>query len=187
MKEDLRVTKTKDNIKHGMLNLLSKYTFKEITIGMLMDECRINKTTFYRHYLDKYDLMEKIADDYLSLFKIVSVQFQNGINEINVKSLLQFFEDHKRELLILESKILPINLFDDIYETTAQDICVYFKKSIKNQELISLYAHLISNNILLTIKWYHKKSPELTKDNVVKIVMETIEKGFEQTIACMAK
>ena len=49
MKEDLRVIKTKDNIKNSMLHLLKKYEFKDITMSMLVDECRINKTTFYRH------------------------------------------------------------------------------------------------------------------------------------------
>lgn len=187
MKEDLRVVKTKENIKSGMLNLLSKYTFKEITMSMLMDECRINKTTFYRHYLDKYDLIEKITEDYSSLFEKVSIHFQDGINEFNVKTLLQFFEEHKRELLILESKILPINLFNDIYEIMSQDVCVYFMKSVDKNELVTLYAHLISNNILLTIKWYHQEAPNLTKDEIIKIVMQSVETGLEQTITNMSQ
>ena len=84
MKEDLRVIKPKDNIKNSMLHLLKKYEFKDITMSMLVDECRINKTTFYRHYSDKYDLIEKISKDYISLFSKASSNFENGINEHNI-------------------------------------------------------------------------------------------------------
>ena len=153
MKEDLRVIKTKDNIKNSMLHLLKKYEFKDITMSMLVDECRINKTTFYRHYSDKYDLIEKISKDYISLFSKASSNFENGINEHNIDCLIQFFDDNKDELLILESKILPINIFEDMHTIMTLDLCTYFKKSINQDDLIKLYASLISNNILTTIKW----------------------------------
>ncbi|WP_295268561.1 TetR/AcrR family transcriptional regulator [uncultured Catenibacterium sp.] len=57
MKNDLRVVKTKENIVNNFIHLLSLYDFKDITIQMLISECKINKTTFYRHYIDKYDLI----------------------------------------------------------------------------------------------------------------------------------
>ena len=122
MKEDLRVIKTKDNIKNSMLHLLKKYEFKDITMSMLVDECRINKTTFYRHYSDKYDLIEKISNDYISLFSKASSNFENGINVHNIDCLIQFFDDNKDELLILESKILPINIFEDMHTIMTSDL-----------------------------------------------------------------
>ena len=77
MKEDLRVIKTKENIKKSMLHLLKKYAFKDITMSMLVDECRINKTTFYRHYSDKYDLIEKISKDIYGAGNVVYTDLAN--------------------------------------------------------------------------------------------------------------
>ena len=105
MKEDLRVIKTKENIKKSMLHLLKKYAFKDITMSMLVDECRINKTTFYRHYSDKYDLIEKISKDYISLFSKASSNFENGINVHNIDCLIQFFDDNKDESFKNETKV----------------------------------------------------------------------------------
>ena len=187
MKEDLRVIKTKDNIKNSMLHLLKKYEFKYITMSMLVDECRINKTTFYRHYSDKYDLIEKISKDYISLFSKASSNFENGINEHNIDCLIQFFDDNKDELLILESKILPINIFEDMHTIMTLDLCTYFKKYINQDDLIKLYASLISNNILTTIKWYHKNFLNFERNQIIQIVLQTVETGLKQSITAIMK
>lgn len=187
MKEDLRVIKTKDNIKKSMLHLLKKYEFKDITMSMLVDECRINKTTFYRHYSDKYDLIEKISKDYISLFSKASSNFENGINEHNIDCLIQFFDDNKDELLILESKILPINIFEDMHTIMTLDLCTYFKKYINQDDLIKLYASLISNNILTTIKWYHKNFLNFERNQIIQIVLQTVETGLKQSITAIMK
>lgn len=187
MKEDLRVIKTKDNIKNSMLHLLKKYEFKDITMSMLVDECRINKTTFYRHYSDKYDLIEKISKDYISLFSKASSNFENGINEHNIDCLIQFFDDNKDELLILESKILPINIFEEMLTIMTLDLCTYFKKYINQDDLIKLYASLISNNILTTIKWYHKNFFNFERNQIIQIVLQTVETGLEQSISAIMK
>lgn len=187
MKEDLRVIKTKDNIKNSMLHLLKKYEFKDITMSMLVDECRINKTTFYRHYSDKYDLIEKISKDYISLFSKASSNFENGINEHNIDCLIQFFDDNKDELLILESKILPINIFENMHTIMTLDLCTYFKKYINQDDLIKLYASLISNNILTTIKWYHKNFFNFERNQIIQIVLQTVETGLKQSITAIMK
>ena len=187
MKEDLRVIKTKDNIKNSMLHLLKKYEFKDITMSMLVDECRINKTTFYRHYSDKYDLIEKISKDYISLFSKARSNFENGINEHNIDCLIQFFDDNKDELLILESKILPINIFEDMHTIMTLDLCTYFKKYINQDDLIKLYASLISNNILTTIKWYHKNFLNFERNQIIQIVLQTVETGLKQSITAIMK
>lgn len=187
MKEDLRVIKTKDNIKNSMLHLLKKYEFKDITMSMLVDECRINKTTFYRHYSDKYDLIEKISKDYISLFSKASSNFENGINAHNIDCLIQFFDDNKDELLILESKILPINIFEDMHTIMTLDLCTYFKKYINQDDLIKLYASLISNNILTTIKWYHKNFLNFERNQIIQIVLQTVETGLKQSITAIMK
>ena len=187
MKEDLRVIKTKDNIKNSMLHLLKKYEFKDITMSMLVDECRINKTTFYRHYSDKYDLIEKISKDYISLFSKASSNFENGINAHNIDCLIQFFDNNKDELLILESKILPINRFEDMHTIMTLDLCTYFKKYINQDDLIKLYASLISNNILTTIKWYHKNFLNFERNQIIQIVLQTVETGLKQSITAIMK
>lgn len=46
MGEDLRTIKTQQNIQSHFLKLLETYNFKDITIKSLINECKINRSTF---------------------------------------------------------------------------------------------------------------------------------------------
>ncbi|WP_295252025.1 TetR/AcrR family transcriptional regulator [uncultured Catenibacterium sp.] len=178
MKNDLRVVKTKENIVNNFIHLLSLYDFKDITIQMLISECKINKTTFYRHYIDKYDLIEKIQDELLEEYKQASSLFRDQLDEKAIVSLISYFNRNKEELLILNKKSLPINLFQEIYEILSNDIYVSLKKENK---LMDLYSHLIANNILVTIKWCHSENDSLNDDELLKIILHTIDTGIKDT------
>ena len=178
MKNDLRVVKTKENIVNNFIHLLSLYDFKDITIQMLISECKINKTTFYRHYIDKYDLIEKIQDELLEEYKQASSLFRDQLDEKAIVSLISYFNRNKEELLILNKKSLPINLFQEIYEILSNDIYVSLKKENK---LMDLYSHLIANNILVTIKWCHSENDSLNDDELLKIILHTIDTGNKDT------
>ena len=69
MSIDLRVVKTRETIQTQMIRLLETVPFEKITVNQLILACRINRSTFYRNYEDKYDLIRKICQDQLDEFQ----------------------------------------------------------------------------------------------------------------------
>src|SRR5208337_1532228 len=57
---DLRVQKTLDSIRDALVALVAKKSLDSVTVGDITRRARVNRTTFYRHYKDKYDLLERI-------------------------------------------------------------------------------------------------------------------------------
>lgn len=57
---DIRMKKTETAIKNAFLELRSKRALEKITIKELCGLAQINKSTFYAHYDDIYDLSEKL-------------------------------------------------------------------------------------------------------------------------------
>lgn len=55
-----RHRETEIKIQEALLFLLEQKTLKEITVRELCQTANVNKATFYRHYQDIYELMEKI-------------------------------------------------------------------------------------------------------------------------------
>ncbi len=51
---------TKKAIRETFLNLLLKNSFDKITVKDIVEECGINRNTFYYYYKDIYDLMEDV-------------------------------------------------------------------------------------------------------------------------------
>lgn len=62
-KTDRRVLKTRRAIKQTFLELMYEEGFEAITVRQILDGALINRSTFYAHYRDKYDLREQIENE----------------------------------------------------------------------------------------------------------------------------
>ena len=63
---DLRVKKTKRNIKHALSDLLQTKPLDKITVTEIARTAEINKGTFYLHYTDIDDLYSEFIHDVIS-------------------------------------------------------------------------------------------------------------------------
>ena len=60
---DRRVRKTRAQLRQGLAELLKEKSLKEITVKELVEKVDINRSTFYLHYADIYDLSESIEKE----------------------------------------------------------------------------------------------------------------------------
>lgn len=72
---DLRIKRTQSAIKKSFFELIEKKGFEHISVKDITDNAMISRNTFYLHYSDKYDLLEKICNDLMrTLFLRVGKQ-----------------------------------------------------------------------------------------------------------------
>ena len=61
---------TKQHITDCFNGLSRKYTLDQITVNMIAEAAGVSKSTFYRHFLDKYDVMnynyKRVLDEIFS-------------------------------------------------------------------------------------------------------------------------
>lgn len=101
-KVDRRVRKTKAQLKEGLARLMLKKSIKEITVKELVDEVDINRSTFYLHYTDIYQMLQQIEED--ALREISEVMKNCQIDSNNTDGafffIVQFFNimDSNKEL-----------------------------------------------------------------------------------------
>lgn len=57
---DIRITKTRKSIADAFLELRARKPIEKITVKELCEKAQINKSTFYTHYRDIYDLSETL-------------------------------------------------------------------------------------------------------------------------------
>lgn len=65
---DLRIIKTKKNIREAFLDLRKNHSLDEIKVNVLCEKAMVNKTTFYNHYQDVYALSEELETEVLETF-----------------------------------------------------------------------------------------------------------------------
>ena len=64
-KIDRRILRTKDAINRAFLEVFSEKEFNRITINDISERANVNRGTFYLHYTDKYDLLNKCINVHL--------------------------------------------------------------------------------------------------------------------------
>ena len=62
-KTDLRIIKTKKILYDSLLKLMKKQNFEKIKISDICEESLINRSTFYAHYEDKYELLMDLFEE----------------------------------------------------------------------------------------------------------------------------
>ena len=61
--EDLRVRRTRKMLMQALIDLTIEQGFAATTVQDIADRAMVNRATFYRHYLDKYDLLDKYMNE----------------------------------------------------------------------------------------------------------------------------
>src|SRR5581483_672206 len=60
---DLRVRRTRANVRDALLDLIEEQGFDAVTVGNIAERAMVNRATFYRHYPDKYALVTGIFEE----------------------------------------------------------------------------------------------------------------------------
>lgn len=62
-KTDLRIRRTKKSIRDAFFELIDENGFDSVTVKDITDRALISRNTFYLHYEDKFDLLNKISNE----------------------------------------------------------------------------------------------------------------------------
>jgi AcrR family transcriptional regulator len=75
--QDLRITRTQKAIKEAFYEEVEEKGFEHITVKDITDRAMISRNTFYLHYTDKHELLNKQCDDLMrTLFFRVGKQLR---------------------------------------------------------------------------------------------------------------
>lgn len=61
--EDLRVRRTRKLLQKALLEVTIEKGFAEVSVRDIADRAMVNRSTFYRHFLDKYDLLSHYMEE----------------------------------------------------------------------------------------------------------------------------
>lgn len=97
---DKRIEKTRRGIFNAFIELRAKKPLERISVKEICELANINKSTFYAHYLDIYDLSDKIESE-------ITAQIINGID---VDDLMREPSSLPKQLAVLYTSRQPLIL-----------------------------------------------------------------------------
>ena len=183
---DRRIKYTKKVVKDTFLELMEKKDIKKITVSEICSLADINRATFYRYYLDVYDLLDKIEEDFVGELKDTS---QKSLTEdYTVASfanvLLTVFLDNKKLVKILFNSKSTTHLLNEVLEIA------YIKCKSKwehdlpnlNEEDVEYASLFIFNGALGVINFWVKNDFDKEPEEISKIIEQLSYFGTKRFI-----
>jgi Transcriptional regulator len=78
---DLRIRRTHKLLSDSLISLLSEKSFEDIRISDICDKAMIHRTTFYKHFEDKYQLLDFLLRRFIHNFEEKSLQYTDTNNQ----------------------------------------------------------------------------------------------------------
>lgn len=191
---DYRNERMDNLIVNTFFNCLETEDFSTITIGKLCEAAKINRSTFYRHFEDKYQLRDHIIDELVSYFvNWLEVDFldmdiaHNKNYSPTLKQSLESIFARKREMEILwQQHALGRNLFEEMIFHGAKKIETAIRKnatiSTNKKKFADWYAKLLVNNMLVSIRWWFEHCSTVTSTQMTNMMQQHMIMGTIPTL-----
>nr|WP_275590513.1 TetR/AcrR family transcriptional regulator [Mammaliicoccus sp. H-M33] len=175
--------RTVQHITQTSFDLLHETDFDQLTVQKICKEAEFNRSTFYRYFEDKFDLLYHItqyiaellynevkASRYDSLFEATIHYVYNNRELLNHVINTSHHVDVFNELTKISSRLLqefaPVN--DD-------PIC----KKVRNSSHPDLVSDFYGSGIIHVIKQWHNNKYDYTIEELLEIVEEGPDSIFE--------
>ncbi len=172
-----RNTETKSLIKDAFTVLMKEKGFQTLTVSDITRKAGINRGTFYLHYVDKYDLLEKLEEDLLDdLTEILLKKYDNHFDNPKeiipyqaILSALYYVKDDFDFIQVLISKngdMSFINRFKELLQKSMKEgilktgILNFSRKGLPEDYANEILLSSTASVILLWIKKGGVESPE---------------------------
>ncbi len=171
MKTDLRIIKTKNALYYALIDLLKEKTFEEIKVSNICEKAYVNRSTFYAHYKDKYELFVDLINSLKDSFKkeLKSIE-EDDLKDYYLK-MIKVFLNHIEGKEDIYKSILVNNrssiIIDMIYDTVKEDINERANnndKGVPNDVFTSYYLGGVVN---IVIEWF-KNNKKYTKEQMIE-------------------
>ena len=176
---DLRITRTYKLLTDAFLVLMSQKHFEDITIHELCEMAMIRRTTFYKHFGDKYEFLRffirqqqeefDLANPYSAEYKNPAVFYSSIINH-----LVHFLKEHEQLVQMSLGSNLVATWLDILSEQITSDITAKIKTGVKKGIEIpaspEIVAAFFTGAIIHTLKCWFVQKKELPEETLIQEV-----------------
>jgi AcrR family transcriptional regulator len=163
---DRRINRTRLIITEALISLISEKGFTKISVKDITDRANINRSTFYSHYQDKYDLLDKIIEEkLLTLAKLLSEeksQYTSYESNLDVPDpffgvLFEHLAEHEKFYRIMFTKMEPSIFIFKMLEVIRESCYTRISNMRMEQKLVvplDILLDYISSSIIGVVsKW----------------------------------
>ena len=189
-KTDLRVVKALAQIDRALLECLEQTPLQKLTVDQLCQQAMINRSTFYKYYQDKYDLMDQYLARTLQEFRrqmdvAFAEPFAQNIHSLvyqkNFEKALQYLHKNKARYTLLWSGAINRPVFTEMLQVIHDSILAKLRScglQGTQERYVDLYAQLLASNTMTLVRWWFQYESEISMEEVQQIMVNNMKEGI---------
>ena len=177
-KDDLRIRRTYKLLSESLLDLLSENKFEDISVTDICEKAMIHRTTFYKHFEDKYQLLKFCVKEFQINFSKEN-NFDYKFNNLTdyyintIKNILEFITSPKNKSQFVALLKNNRNSIQTIFhETIVEDVILKLEDVKKNGNEFSvpipMIAEFYAGAIISVIRWWFESDMTISVEDLIR-------------------
>jgi AcrR family transcriptional regulator len=191
MKQDRRITRTRNQLRDALWALILRNGYDAITISDITEQANLGRTTFYLHYRDKDDLLTQSLEETAGELVQRLEAFQPGVGKLK-PSILMIFQ-HAQENAEFYRILLQGHGVQTITGRVQEIINHYVKQGFElalarlgiERELplpLPLLAHYFSTSLLGMVVWWLENDMPSAPDEMTEQYYQLLMHGMDSAL-----
>ena len=182
-KLDFRIEKTYMSLHNAFTTLIEERHFEDFTVNDLCERAMIRRTTFYKHFADKFDYFSFYLTEICETFQdqLAPDIDSNDVNQYFLhmcRALLQFVSRHQKIVnSVMNSNMFPM-LFDMLAEQIRNDLLSAYRRAYKDQKqdaaLFECQASFYAGGVLNSLREWMKKYKCIDEEEFIRIISKML-------------
>lgn len=172
-RNDARVRYTQKILKESFLKLLKEKPVNKITVKEVCELASLNRATFYTHYSDCFDLMEKIEEELVETFASSIRKIDSFDVRALIEAIYMMVEENEEAFMVLVFQGASPSILGRMVDLARESSIESWRKQLRKAseaELEMLYTHLSSGLMQVVVDGYGQYSREELGRFVERIV-----------------
>ncbi len=179
-KTDRRVKYTKTMLKNALVHFMQRQHISSISVKSLCETADINRSTFYAHYADQYDLLRQIEEDVITNLRL-HLEHQDYNNRLPVSAqvmarILEYAKENAGLFQVLLSENCDFAFQKDVM-ALAQIISSQYNKALDSRTRDYLEAYSINGCISIFQKWLRDGTVE-SAEEITELILNIVYNGM---------
>lgn len=179
-KNNQRFHETEIRMEAAMLNLMKNIDFEKITVKKICEEANVNRSTFYAHFTDIYNMLDKMEQELRKeLLKSYSIENEHHVfSEETFVTFLEHIEKHRYfyKINLQTRKSFPLSQGFDPLWSIIKPRCE--QAGIKTDEEIMYYFIYFQAGFTMILKHWVDSDCVISKYDIAKVIKKCIPKVF---------
>ncbi len=184
--EDLRVRRTHKLLWEALVTLMTEQEFETISVKEICDRAMIHRTTFYKHYTDKYDLLARGMQQTHEL--LIAELEQVGKDSSSYTWFFEHVAAHQRFYRVMlcgsRSGNFQVQLQNQFADSITAEVQRLERKGQRFPVPQSLLVHFYAGTLVSALVWWFShdlsSSPEQMGTYVTNLLGEKVPEAKGQ-------